>query len=391
MRCRAGSSVVGRVASLLCGLLAVLICAAATGACGRAWAVTTGHLGQAQARFLSLAEGGVREAQARWRDSREGWYDELLSDRARYPLATIWDAVPLFQSIDAIAIADPTRAHKQAVRRFAAGAERYLNRGLRPVPGYSPYPGDREANTETWFDDNGWWGIAFVEAYRATANRRYLSDAQRALRYVARDGWDSEGGGIWWNTTHPYKSGPALASDTLLAVLLYQQTGSSFALAQAHKFLAWANSVAYVESEGLYEGSSIEPSPADYVESPMIYAQALLCGLKGEQSACERAESLERTALKRFGGMLDFAPQYDAIYLQWILALYGLDHDPRLYELAAQNARGASERAANAQGLYLLSWRGSPLPASDASPGMLRTQAATASLFAWLAVYPPPS
>jgi hypothetical protein len=74
-----------------------------------------------------------------------------------------------------------------------------------------------------------------------------------------------------------------------------------------------------------------------------------------------------------------------------MLALYGIDHDPRLYELAAQNAKQASEKAANAQGLYLLSWNGGTLPTRDALPGMLQTQAATASLFAWLAVYPPPS
>ena len=108
--------------------------------------------------------------------------------------------------------------------RFAAGAERYLNRGLRPVPGYSPYPGDREADTQTWFDDNGWWGLAFVERLPGHRHAPLPADAQRALRYIAPAGWDPRDGGIWWNTEHPYKAGEALASGTLLAVLLYQQT-----------------------------------------------------------------------------------------------------------------------------------------------------------------------
>jgi len=55
-----------------------------------------------------------------------------------------------------------------------------------------------------------------------------------------------------------------------------------------------------------------------------------------------------------------------------------------------QRTRRAT-RAVNAQGLYLLSWNGETLPAQDAAPGMLQTQAATTSLFAWLAVYGPPS
>jgi Glycosyl hydrolase family 76 len=348
-------------------------------------------LSPTQARYLALAESGVARAEQRWRDPRRGWFDARLGDRNRYPLATIWDIVPLFQSLDAIAIAQPTAANRRALAGFAAGAERYLNRGLRPVPGYSPYPGDREADTETWFDDNGWWGLAFVEAYRATGTRRYLVDAERALRYIATVGWDRRSGGIWWNTAHPYKAGEALASGTLLATLLYEQDHSRFALGQARRFLRWGDTSGFSASNGLYAGSSLDPTPIDYIESPLIYAQAVLCRITGAAADCERAEQVGATALKRFGYLLDFSPQYDAIYLQWMLALYALDGDRTLYLLAADNARDAQTRAVNSEGLYLLSWNGEALPARYAEPGMLQTQAATTSLFAWLAVYPPPA
>ena len=56
---------------------------------------------------------------------------------------------------------------------------------------------------------------------------------------------DGREGGIWWNTHHPYKAGEALASATLLATLLYEQTRSSFALGQARKYLAWANTAGF--------------------------------------------------------------------------------------------------------------------------------------------------
>ena len=349
------------------------------------------QLGAAQRGYLRLAQAGVARAQQRWRDRRLGWYDARLHDRDRYPLATIWDSVPLFESLDAIAIAQPTPANRRAVARFAAGAERYLNRGLRPLPGFSPYPGDRTAGTKTWFDDNGWWGLAFMNAYRATGTRRYLMDAERALRYIAAVGWDRAAGGIWWNTGHPYKAGEALASGTLLAALIYEQTRSPFALAQARRFLAWANTSGFSPADGLYAASNTDTTPIDYIEAPLIYAQAVLCAVAGTPADCARAETLKTTALDRFGYLLDFSPQYDAIYLQWMLALYSRDHDPVLYRLAADNARNAQSRAANGEGLYLLSWNGNTLPAAYAVPGMLQTQAATTSLFAWLAVYPPPA
>jgi hypothetical protein len=378
-------------ALLLLLLLGALVPAASASAqAPRAGVSATSSLSAAQSRYLALAEAGVARS-ARWRDHHLGWFDARLHDHDRFPLATIWDIVPLFESIDAIAIASPTPAHRAAVTSFAKGAERYLNHGLHSGPGYSPYPGDRSSGTETWFDDNGWWGTAFVNAYRATGNRRYLKDAERALGYIARAGWDPRGGGIWWNTEHPYKSGPALASATLLATLLYRETHSAFDLAQAERFLTWANGPGLSGADGLYAGSSINATPVDYIEGPLIYAQALLCSLDGVQAQCARSAQIEQIALRRFGETLDFAPQYDAIYLQWMLALYSLQGKNALYRLASANAADAAANALNGEGLSLLSWGGSELPERLARPGMLQTQAATSSLYAWLAVYPPPS
>jgi hypothetical protein len=357
----------------------------------RATQATAGaaSLSTPQLHDLALAKAGVANAMRRWRDRRRGWYDARLGDRERYPLATIWDIVPLFESLDAIAIAEPSAANRSAVSRFARGAEAYLNRGLRPLAGYSPYPGDREPDTQTWFDDNGWWGLAFLNAYRATGSRRFLADAERALRYIAAAGWDPSAGGIWWNTSHPYKAGEALASATLLATLLYAQTGTAFTLSQAERFIQWAETGGFSAANRLYAGSNLDPTPIDYIEAPLIYAQAVLCRVASEPGRCLTAEHLKATALRRFGHLLDFSPQYDAIYLQWMLALYSLDRDPALYQMASDNAADAEHRALNGNGLYLLSWQGEALRAAYALPGMLQTQAATTSLFAWLAVYPP--
>ena len=230
-----------------------------------------------------------------------------------------------------------------------------------------------------------------MNAYRATGARRYLRDAERALRYIAAVGWDPQGGGIWWNTHHPYKAGEALASGTLLATLLYADNALAASRSRRReKYLAWANTTGFSPANGLYAASNLDATPIDYIEGPLIYAQALLCRLTATAALCERAEQLKHTALDRFGYLLDFSPQYDAIYLQWMLALYALDGDRTLYALAADNARDAQTRSLNGEGLYLLSWNGEVLPTKYALPGMLQTQAATTSLFAWLAVYPPP-
>ncbi|MGH2911984.1 MAG: glycoside hydrolase family 76 protein, partial [Solirubrobacteraceae bacterium] len=173
---------------------------------------------QAQA-YLQIAEAGVTRAERLWRDKRLGWYDSRLGGHTRYPLVTIWDAVPLFEAVDAIDIASPTPAHKDAVAAFVRGAERYWDAKLRPTPAFAPYPADR-GQVRTWFDDNGWWGLAFLDAYRATGTARYLRDGERAFAFIAAEGWRKNGGGLWWNTSHPYLAGEPLAAGSLLGALL---------------------------------------------------------------------------------------------------------------------------------------------------------------------------
>ncbi len=144
-------------------------------------------------------------------------------------------------------------------------------------------------------------------------------------------------------------------------------------------------------ASGLHADSSVNPTPVDYIEGPLIYAQATLCRATANPAECAFARQLKTRSLARFGYLLDFAPQYDAIYLQWMLALYGLEGDPTLYRMAADNARDAQARALDPSGLYLKGWNGETLSAANApKPGMIQTQAATTSLFAWLAVYAPP-
>jgi hypothetical protein len=361
-------------------LVAALAAAAAAPGAAQAGPTLTG----AQITYRDLADHGVKSAQRLWGNRRLHWYNDRLNDHARYPLATIWSIVPLFEAVDALAIADHSRAHKAAVRKFAAGAEKYYNRSMH---GYGPYKGDRNRET-VWFDDNGWWGMAFVDAWRATRNRRYLKDADRAFRFVVRYGW-APGGGIWWNTRHPYRAGEALASDTLLGARLYAATHNRFYLQRTQRFIAWGDT-GMPGRGGMYGIRDGDSSPVSYVEGPMIEAHQVLCDATGNSAYCQRAEQLADAAYNWFGPDLDQGPQFDTIHLRSMLYLYSRDQDRRWYDLAVTNARRAQENAQTGNGLYLAAWDGGPITGHQARPNMLQTHAATVELFAWLAATPPP-
>jgi Glycosyl hydrolase family 76 len=201
--------------------------------------------------YLAAAKRGVKQSH-RWWSPRLRWYRAVL-DQGR--VASLWGIVPLFEAVDGLQIAQPSKRHRASVNRFARGAERYLNPNLKPVPGFGPKPGQREPGKTTWFDDNGWWGLAFLDAYRGTGNPRYLSDAMIAQRFISVSGWDTtpgRPGGIWWNTNHSFYAGESLAGGTLLSARLYALTHQQNYLDDALKFIAWGDVWLTDPATGLY-------------------------------------------------------------------------------------------------------------------------------------------
>jgi hypothetical protein len=331
---------------------------------------------------------GIAAARSHWWDSKHNWYDSRLNDHRQYPLATIWDVVPLFEAVNARAIDSPTAKNRAAAKFFGGKAERYWDPALGPHGGYAPYPGDRGGHEQAWFDDNGWWGIAFVDAYRATGDKRSLKDAAGALDFIATRGWAKKGGGVWWETTNSRKAGEALASGSALAAMLYEQTGKASYLKTARKFLNWADAH-FIGQNGLYRRTENDSTPMGYVEGPMIGAHEILCRRAGDANACNRAETLADASLKRFGQFVNHAPQFDTIYLRWMLELYQRDHDPRWYALARDNGLRVL-RTRNSRGLYQRAWDGGSISSHQAIPGMIQTHGAAVALFAWLGAAPIP-
>ncbi len=213
----------------------------------------------AQRHYLALARQGVAQT-TRWWNPQRHWYDAVLDDHTARPLAKLWDTNGLFEALDEIALAQPSAQNLSAVRNLADGSERYWNRYLKPIGGYAPYIGDSSPKQQTWFDDNGWIGLAFLDAYRVTRTSRYLTDAERAFKFIAAEGWDPGPGGMWWTTAHPWRSGEALAAAADLAARLYQATGQRIYLSAAEKYIGWADRH-LLQVHGVYLRTADTPYP----------------------------------------------------------------------------------------------------------------------------------
>ena len=339
-----------------------------------------------RANFIQLAEAGLKQTKQLYWNSQLGWYNDRIDDTDRLPLATLWSAYPLFEATNAVAIAHPTSANKAAVNFFAARAAKYWNPDLKPVPGFVYYYTARGA-WNAYFDDNGWWGVAFLDAYRATGNKAWLTQANRALMFMDRYGWDSDnGGGMWWDTDKHHKTSEPLAAGTLIAASLYHFTHKAQYLKIAKKYLAWANAHTVDKKTGLYGRNASDKTVMNYVEGMMVAAHAELCKATKQQTYCTKARKLANAALNSFPIDADWAPETDAVYLRWMLHLYELDGNSRWYALVYRNAKRAVASARDNDGLWSLRWDG-----TWAKPGLLRTQAGTLCLLAWAAAVKPPA
>ena len=338
------------------------------------------------ARYAQLADEGLHRQSLRWRTSTDHWFCETLGCTGAYPLLTIWGVVRMFEAADGVELAAPSPSHRATVDSFAGEAETlYWNKYLN---GYDPYPGDDYPAAQAWFDDNGWLGLAFVDAYRATGERRWLADAQRALDFIAANGWSGggRGNGMWWNTQHQQHSGEALAADSLLAVMLYDATRRVSDLRDAQTWVDWANAND-IGFSGLYDSEGPGSSVIDYVEAPLIYGQYLLCQDLHQEGYCARAAAQSSALTHIYGTAYNLAPLYDSIFFQWMMAYDQATGDRHWIGVAQANAGAAIGHATDGHGLWLGSWWGGPIRDRNTGPGMFRTVAGTTSLYAWLAYY----
>jgi hypothetical protein len=245
--------------------------------------------------YLELAEAGIEKTSGWWDGAADWFYDRLGSNPNRAQV-TLWGGNGMFEALDEIAIADPTAKTRAAVETFARGEQRYWNPNLKPVPGYSPQVDERSSSQPTWYDDNAWIGVAFLDAYRATGNHTYVRDAERAFAFIAAGGWDAkQGGGMWWSTEHQWLSGETLAAASDLAARLYQTTHHIKYLTDAEMYIGWANKH-LLTPQGVYLPVASTPYP--YLIEPDSYINRARTGAPGTELCIQGSGTCKRRSTK---------------------------------------------------------------------------------------------
>lgn len=329
----------------------------------------------AQPPFVTQVRQGLRAVGAdfAWR----GW---LASTRKGHAWAPIWQSVHVLDAASGLAAATHSRADKARLRTIANAAEGYWDGGLaRGLGGYSTHYAVSGERGENWFDDNGWLGLAFLSTYEVTGRRRYLRDAERALAYILGAGWDSRQGGIWWSTAHGFKAGESVVTAAVLAANLHDDTGDRAYFRDARRLVDWANAHLFDARSGLYL-NRVGGVPISYLQSPMIDAIARLC--RSDGFYCSRLHPLVDATMRRFS-VLRHAPQYDAMFVRFLVDSLKIVRDVRLAGVARTNADRVLRHASTRDGLFSRDWDGG---SRGVRAGSLQSHAASLEALAWAAV-----
>jgi predicted alpha-1,6-mannanase (GH76 family) len=106
-----------------------------------------------------------------------------------------------------------------------------------------------------FYDDEGWWALAWIDAFDLTHDRHYLDAAGLIFTDMAA-AWDSTcGGGIWWSKEKSYKN--AIANELFLSVAAYLATRTEGS-EQRERYTTWANKEwAWFKASGMINSSDL--------------------------------------------------------------------------------------------------------------------------------------
>ncbi len=165
-----------------------------------------------------------------------------------------------------------------------------------------------------YYDDEGWWALAWIEAYDVTGNASYLNMAEEIFSDMTT-GWDTStcGGGIWWNKTHTYKN--AIANELFLDVAanlaerVSDPSAKTADLNWAQEEWQWFSQSGMINAQNLINDglsiSSTNPSSCQnngqtvwsYNQGVILGGLAALAQLTGNSTLLEEAQTIAQAAI----------------------------------------------------------------------------------------------
>ncbi len=157
-----------------------------------------------------------------------------------------------------------------------------------------------------YYDDEGWWALAWIDVYDLTRDQKYLGQATSIFQDMQL-GWDDQtcGGGVWWSKDNKDKN--AIENELFLSVAASLANRESDTARQAdalrwmRKEWSWFRSSGMINADHLIN-DGLDPSTPSHCPNngkrTWTYNQGVILGGLTEMSAAEqRAHRPDKTLL----------------------------------------------------------------------------------------------
>jgi len=160
-----------------------------------------------------------------------------------------------------------------------------------------------------YYDDEGWWALAWADAYEWSHDARYLTMAEEIFADMQL-GWDDTcGGGIWWRKDRRYKNAIAnelfLSVAARLAALESDTQRKDGYLDWAKREWKWFAASGMINEQGLIN-DGLAASCQNNGRNTWTYNQGVVLGgltvlsrQTGDSALIDRAQSIARAAIGR--------------------------------------------------------------------------------------------
>jgi predicted alpha-1,6-mannanase (GH76 family) len=244
-----------------------------------------------------------------------------------------------------------------------------------------------------FYDDEGWWALAWIDVYDLTGDRRYLRIAATIFADMQL-GWDagSCGGGLWWSKDKRDKN--AIENELFLAVAasLANREESSSArkedLSWALKEWGWFQASGMINSEDLVNDGLDFSDPAhcrNNGKTTWTYNQGVILGALVELNKAQHDPRLEKAAAAIAASAIEHltdahdilrepnnahsggdVPQFKGIFVRNLMLLNQAFPDSRYRSFILTNARSAWSADRDVSNHFGF-WWGGPFDIADAA------------------------
>jgi hypothetical protein len=225
---------------------------------------------------------------------------------------------------------------------------------LRPVNSDQP----------TYYDDNAWVGLDFLQEYDLTHQQPDLAHAEDIFHFVV-SGWDTRttvacpGGVFWEDVANSTRNTISNAPNAEVGLQIYQDTHDPYYLTWATRMYDWVRGC-LMNSNNMYydhldDSGNVNTALWSYNQGTMIGAGTLLYQITGDNSYLQQAERTAAASVSYYGsdGNLYHQPDvFNAIFFRNLFALAKIDHDTSYAQLAASYADTAWLQDRQSNGLF---------------------------------------